>query len=115
MFPSRKKFRSKVVPSDRQLWAIGMVAVQWSAVEAMSKIYVQGLTDENEPARLEFEKTWSSGPRLDQWERLAQERVQPPWKGPLLKLINEVRQAQELRDKIIHGTWGDEQNAQSAE
>lgn len=111
MMPSRKDFRFHVVPSDRQLWAIGMVVVQWSLVETMMTIFVHGITAEDESAREKFDATHSSGPRLDQWQELTSKRVMEPWRTQILATINETRQVQELRDKIIHGTWADTENA----
>ncbi|MBR0735172.1 hypothetical protein JQ636_38365 [Bradyrhizobium japonicum] len=35
---ARKKFQFNVTPSDRQLWAIGMVIVQWTSIEQMVKV-----------------------------------------------------------------------------
>jgi hypothetical protein len=44
---ARKKFNFNVAPSDRQLWAIGMVIVQWTSIEQMVKVPV-GLVNDQE-------------------------------------------------------------------
>jgi hypothetical protein len=111
---ARKKFSFDVAPSDRQLWAIGMVVVQWTSIEQMVKVFVHALTDENDPSdpvRRKFDSTRPMRMRLDQWEELTKQNIQPAWQRPLLDLINETRQVQDMRDKIIHGTWSDKENA----
>jgi len=108
---ARKKFRFQVTPSDRQLWAIGMVVVQWTAIETFIMIYAHALTDANTPEREEFDKTRAMDLRFDQVEDLVRQKVIPQWRERLLTLLNEARQVKELRDKIIHGIWGGKQNS----
>jgi hypothetical protein len=107
---ARKKFNFQVTPSNRQLWAIGMVAVQWAAVEQWMNFIVQGLTQNDTATKETYEKTWSFSARLDIWELLADTKIIEPWRTQMLSLINETRQVQDQRDKIIHGTWGGEKN-----
>lgn len=111
---ARKKFRFNVAPSDRQLWAIGMVVVQWTAVEQMVKAFVHSFTtedDRDDPVRKLFDSTRPMSIRLDQWEALAKLHVKQEWLDPMLTLINETRQVQDMRDKIVHGVWSDKENA----
>lgn len=108
MFPSRKKLRVQIPPSDNQLWAIGVVVVKWTYVEQLIKVFVHSFTDENnpnDPIRKEFDSTRSMQMRVDHWEKLAQERIRPEWRAQMLALINETRLLQDQRDKIVHGTW----------
>jgi hypothetical protein len=113
---ARKKFQFNVAPSDRQLWAIGMVVVQWSAIEEMIKVIVHSFTDEddaNDLIRKVFDTTRPLVMRLDQWEALAKQHIRTEWLRPMLDLISETRQLADLRDKIIHGVWSDKENAQT--
>jgi hypothetical protein len=106
---ARKKFQFNVAPSDRQLWAIGMVSVQWTYIEQMVKVFVHAMTDENDPndpVREQFDSTRSMQIRLDQWEELTRKHIQISWQHPILELIKETRQVQDMRDKVVHGTWG---------
>jgi hypothetical protein len=92
---ARKKFNFNVAPSDRQLWAIGMVIVQWTAIEQMVKVFAYAFTDENDPndaIRKKFDATRPMQARLDQLTELTKQLVQPSWQSPLLDLINETRQ-----------------------
>jgi hypothetical protein len=106
---ARKKFQFNVAPSDRQLWAIGMVSVQWTYIEQMVKVFVHAMTDENDPndpVREQFDSTRSMQIHLDQWEELTRKHIQISWQHPILELIKETRQVQDMRDKVVHGTWG---------
>jgi hypothetical protein len=110
----RKKFRSDVTPSDRQLWAIGMVVVRWTLIEQYVTAYVHSFTngnDANDTVRRRFDSTRAMQSRLDQWEELSRKNLQAGWLRPMLDLINEVRQLLDMRDKIVHGTWSDKENA----
>jgi hypothetical protein len=107
---ARKKFKFQVVPSDRQLWAIGMVAVTWTGIEFMVITQVHALTEKADREREIFDSTHSMDSRLDQWEELARRKIMQPWQTDLLRLVNEAKQVKELRDKIIHGMWGGKQN-----
>lgn len=107
---ARKKFRFQIAPSDRQLWAIGMVVVQWSSVETMITIYAHAFTGEKSPAREQFDRTRALDVRIDQLEDLAKQNTLPQWRERVLGIINEARQVKELRDKIVHGMWGGKEN-----
>jgi len=107
---ARKKFSHNVPPSDRQLWAIGMVVVQWNAIEMWVRIFVSAFTEENnpdDPIRKILESTRSMSMKLDLWEELSRKHVKPEWLPEILKLITETRQVLDTRDKIVHGLWGD--------
>jgi hypothetical protein len=108
---ARKRFKFQVAPSDRQLWAIGMVAVQWTTVETYITIFGHALTESDTPERQIFDQTRAMSIRLDQVEALGQQKLLPEWQGRFFALINEARQVQELRDKIIHGMWGGKENS----
>jgi hypothetical protein len=113
---ARRKFSMDVAPSDRQLWAIGMVCVQWGLIESLVKVFAHALTDHdnpNDPDRIRFDATRPMTMRLDRWGDLVRERMQPEWAARLLPLIAETRQLQDLRDKIVHGAWSDKENSAS--
>jgi hypothetical protein len=114
---ARKKFRFNMAPSDRQLWAIGAVVVQWTAIEQFVKVFAHSFTDEEDPddeVRKHFDNTRSMQMRLDQLEDLSKTKLNPPWIPKMLTLLNEIRQVQDMRDKIVHGTWGDKNEAPKA-
>lgn len=112
---ARKKFRFNPAPSDRQLWAIGVVVVQWAAIEEMVKVFVHSFTDKknpNDPLRKQFDAIRPMQKRIDVWEDLSKVGLKPEWVRSMLEIINETRNIQDLRDKIVHGTWGDKKTVE---
>jgi len=105
MYPDRKKkFQMDVIPTDPELWAIGMIVVKWSQIEGFASSLICGLADEGSPELHQFQTTWSGSDRLDQLRDLITQRIMSPWKEEFLNLIIEVRQVQDMRDKNVHGS-----------
>jgi len=105
VFPKRDAFRFQVLPSDRQLWAIGMVTVTWSHLEGLLQVCAQSLAGEgSEDARL-YEATRSFKLRLEILERLSS-RLRQPYRSSLEHLLVDIRNAQQQRDRIVHSSWG---------
>lgn len=110
MYPSRKDFNFRVAVSDPQLWAIGMVATTWTMVERTVRLIFSHLTEKDSEEQKLFNKTYSFAQKLDQLEAVIRAKIKPQYAEVFLKLINETRNTQNLRDRIIHNMWGDEGN-----
>ena len=91
MLPSRKKFRFDVPPTDRQIWAIGMVTVQWSALEMWTRSFVHAL----------------NGQGYRQFRDTVLQKVKPAYQHALLAIIDRITGLQQERDRIVHGAWAD--------
>jgi hypothetical protein len=109
MFPSRKKFKFQVTPSDRQLWAIGMVAVQWSLLEGHIKALAHGLFGDDAAARGEFDQKLVFRQRLRITRDRIDQKVMNPFRADLVTIIDRIGSIAQERDKIIHGTWSSDQ------
>lgn len=105
MFPSRSKFRFQIAPSDRQLWAIGLVVVQWSQVEMFMTVVAHGLTEDDPAARAEYNDTPNMKIRHRLLRALTEAKVMEPWRAELLRLVDRIGQTQQERDRIVHGNW----------
>ncbi len=108
MFPSRQQFKFQITPSDRQLWAIGVVAVTWTLIENEMQMVVSGLCRDDPESLATFEKTRSFKIRLGLLKAMVEQKMASPHKENFLALIQETKATQQLRDRIIHGIWGDE-------
>jgi hypothetical protein len=104
MFPSRKKFRFQVTPSDSQLWAIGMVAVQWSLLEGHLKA-AHGLCGDDAATREKFDQTLVFRLRLRMVRDLIDRTIMEPFRNDLIAIIDRTGALALERDRIIHGTW----------
>lgn len=111
MFPTRRDFRSEVAPSDRQLWAIGMVVVQWSNLETLTTIATEALLQDDPTALAEFQQDRSARGRLDTFQRLISDELIEPHRTTLLSLVRDMRDVQLLRDRIVHGSWASKDGA----
>jgi hypothetical protein len=106
MLPSsRKGFYFNVEPSDRQLWAIGMVAVHWSLLETHMEVFVNGLTKDDPVSLEEFKTSQTFERRLSQWRNLVELKMIEPYKSRVLAVIKEIGEMQHERHRIIHSNW----------
>ena len=85
----RKKFRFQVTPSDAQLMAIGLVAVQWSILESYIKAIAHGLF-QDDAAREKFDQTLVFRHRLRIVRDLIAERVMAPFSEDLIAIIDRI-------------------------
>lgn len=107
----RKKFRFQVTPSNSQLLAIGLVAVQWSILENYLKMIVYGLCQDDADARDKFDQTLVFRHRLRMVRDVITEKVMAPFSGDLVAIIDRIGALALERDRIIHGTWSSDQPA----
>jgi hypothetical protein len=106
---SRKKFRFQVTPSDRQLWAIGMVTVQWSLLEGHIKAIAHGLYGDDAAARAEFDQTLVFRQRLRRVRDLIDQQVLDAYRANFIAIIDRIGALALERDRIVHGTWSSDQ------
>jgi hypothetical protein len=107
MFPSRKKFRFHITPSDRQLWAIGIVAVTWTLLDNLLQVSASALAGDDKAIKEQYDSVRSFKIRIDILKDLIETRMREPFRQQFLDLVTEIKNAQVLRDRIIHGSWGD--------
>jgi hypothetical protein len=58
--------------------------------------------------RIEFDQTRAFKLRLKQVEEMIEKELRSPYRETFLKVIAETRQVQDLRDRIVHNSWGDD-------
>jgi hypothetical protein len=106
LFPSRNNlFFNPGVP-DRQVWAIGMVAVQWSMTETIMHHRLNDLT-KGKPELIERRsKLPSFKHHRAFWEEQIQLQIDEPQRALLLAAIVRVKELKAQRDRIFHGLWG---------
>lgn len=104
----RKEFFFHIEISDNQLWAVGMVVVQWGLIEQLITIITHALVDDDAAKKEEFNKTWSHARRMSMMEELAKEKFREPFLSQFKRFVTEMKNIQDIRDKIVHGSWGHE-------
>ena len=106
----RRDLPFDVVPTDRQLWAIGLVVTQWSSLELMIQILGHALTEKDSPERTEFDSSLRFKRRLRQLRILVETRIMEPWNSEILHVLTEIGSIQNERDKIVHHSFGQSEN-----
>lgn len=105
MLNQRKKLRLQLAPSDRQLWAIGVVAVQWSQFEMWVQIVGQTLLEGRDEELARFNSNRSVKGRIEVCEREVAGHLHDGPRASLLSLFRRAKDLQDQRDKILHNQW----------
>lgn len=106
---ARKRFHCQVTPSDRQLWAIGMVAVQWTLLEYDIKVIAHSLYGDDSAARSEFDRMLVFRHRLRMLRDLITEKIVDEFRPGFLAILDQIGALALERDRIIHGMWSSDQ------
>ena len=112
-FPSRNRFVYDPGISDRQLWAIGMVVVQWSMTEWFIDMSIRNLIGADQGALEEYEKVRNFQQSVAFWKAQLDLRSQDPFRSNVLFLIPRVQALNSQRDEVIHRLWGGGMEANS--
>jgi hypothetical protein len=91
---------------DRQLWAIGMIVVQWSMTEFIRDQHVHELIGGNASAKAEYDKLRNARQKNEFWKAQVETVMTEPERSQALALIGRVQNLNAQRDKIIHRAWG---------
>jgi hypothetical protein len=105
MLDYKKNFRAQVAPSQRQLIAIGMVAVQWSQFEGLITLIGQTLLADDQEGLLRFNSDRSVKGRIETCEKLAETHIREPFRAQFLSIFRTGKDLQFQRDRIIHNQW----------
>jgi hypothetical protein len=108
LFPKRKSlgFAQGVTLSDRQLYAIGLVASLWALVEFFVVCIGQGLAQNDPAKKAEFDGSVAFRRRSRLLRAMVEVEIIEPWRTELLAILNRAGEVEHERDKIIHSVWG---------
>jgi hypothetical protein len=105
-FPSRNRFAHNPAVPDRQLWAIGMIVVQWSMTEFLIGQQIRLLLAEDPALSAEHNKLRNFQQRVDFWQTQIETKRQEPIRSQVLALIVRIRSLNTDRDEVVHRLWG---------
>lgn len=105
---NRSGFRMLPAVSDNEIYAIGLVTLQWGNLEHFMDLLIAaangGPYSSGKGSRASFVER----------ARFLKSRVQgelaDPWKSRLDKIISAALDIKGHRDMIVHGIWGEDQN-----
>jgi hypothetical protein len=103
-FPSRSSFPFYPGISDRQLWAIGMVSVQWALVELQMHEHTLRFTSYDAELADKYARQQSFRHKRQFWQKQIEAKVVGERRNELLRLVEQNR-AKVKRDRVMHGPW----------
>jgi hypothetical protein len=90
-FPSRRRYVYDPGIPDRQLWAIGMIVVQWSMTEWFVDMSTRNLIG-NDPALLQaLERQRNFQQELSFWEGQVKAKAKEPARSAFVALIPRIQ------------------------
>jgi hypothetical protein len=92
--------------SDRQLWAIGMIVVQWSMTETIIEDNTRKLIDGDASLLAEHTKLRGFQQRLAFWQTQTELKAQDSIKSRVLALVPTIQALNSQRDEVVHRLWG---------
>ncbi len=108
IYPARAPHKFPFDPGvpNKQLWAIGMIVVQWSMtemiIESNSLLLIAGDAD----LLKEYRMRRNFQQRLVLWETLLELRGEEPAKSTARALIPTIQALSSQRDEVVHRSWG---------
>jgi hypothetical protein len=93
------------IPTNEDIWAIGLVAYLWGIYEAHLHSYGMLLTRHDKDARRIFKETIGLRQRHRMVRVLIRRNAKSEYHKEWTNLINRGGSLQIQRDKIIHGNW----------
>jgi hypothetical protein len=105
-FPSRNRLTYDPGIPDRQLWAIGMVIVQWSMTEYFIEMNTRHLIGDDQGVIEEYKKVRNFQQGLAFWKTQLELKSQDPFRTHLLNLIPRIQALSSQRDDVAHRLWG---------
>jgi hypothetical protein len=112
-FPSRNRFVYDPGIPDRQLWAIGMVVVQWSMTEWFMDMSIRNLIGPDQYVLEKYKKVRNFQQSVVFWKTQLELRSQDPFRSHMLSLIPRVQALSSQRDEVVHRMWGGGMEANS--
>ena len=89
-FPSRNRFDFNPATSDRQLWAIGMVVVQWGMLEFIIEQQICDAIQGHPDLTAEYKKLRNFKQTVDLLQRLVELKNEPT-RSIALRLVQRIR------------------------
>lgn len=105
-FPARHLFPMNPAVSDRQLWALGMIVVQWSMTEYFIDLDTRKLIGADQDTMTEYNKCRNFQQVLQFWKSQVEGKQKEPTRSQLLALVPQIQALNAQRDEVIHRMWG---------
>jgi hypothetical protein len=105
-YPSRNRFYYNPGVPDRQLWAIGMVAVQWGMTETLIEQQIHNFIHTDENLIAEYKKVRNFRETLNFFQTLIELKTEEPLRLNAQVFVGRIRNLASQRHDIMHRLWG---------
>ena len=112
-YPSRHRYVMDPGIPNRQLWAIGMIVVQWSNIEWFIDMSTHQLVGDDKALLQEYKNLRNFKQSLAFWATLVERNTEDPYRSYMLAIIPRVQALSSQRDEVIHRLWGGGMEAES--
>jgi hypothetical protein len=108
IFPFRRPERYPYSPGipDRQLWALGMIVVQWGMTEMLLDQQTRQLIGDDTDLQQQYEGLRNARQRIDFFQRQTALKMQDPFRSEAQALVQRIQNLNSKRDEVIHRLWG---------
>lgn len=106
-YPSRTMDKFPYDPGipNRQMWAIGMIVVQWSMTEFFVDIRIRELIRNDTELLARYELNRHFKQRLDFWQTQIESGPPNPLNAHVRQIMPRIRNLSSQRDEVVHRAW----------
>ncbi|WP_441240244.1 hypothetical protein [Tardiphaga sp. 768_D3_N2_1] len=105
-FPSRNRFDFNPAVPDRQLWAIGMVAVQWGMLETLIDMEIRKFIEGDDELLSQYKKVRNLRDTLDLFQSQIELKSPEPLRSNAAIFVGRIRNVASQRHQVMHRLWG---------
>jgi hypothetical protein len=91
---------------NKQLWAIGMIVVQWGMAERIREQATYNLMGSDQKLIAEYKRLRNSRQKTERWKTLVEIKKQEPERARDLAFIARFESLNNQRDDVVHRMWG---------
>jgi hypothetical protein len=104
VYPSRGPFNPGV--PNRQIWAIGMIVVQWGMAEFIREQSIHNLIGDDTKLVAEYARLRNSEQKTNFWKVLVETKDPDFERTQKLDFITRYQRLNDRRDHVVHRLWG---------
>src|ERR1700730_5751026 len=104
-YPSRNRYVMDPGIPNRQLWAIGMIVVQWSNAEWFIDMSTHHLMGDDKALLQEYKNLRNFKQSLAFWATLVERKTDDPYRSYMLAIVSRIQALSSQRDEVIHRLW----------
>jgi hypothetical protein len=105
-YPSRNRFDFNPAIPDRQLWAIGMVVVQWGMTETLVEQQIHNFIHSDLDLLAEYKKVRNFRETLNFFQTQIETKAAEPLRSNASVFVGRIRNLASQRHDIMHRLWG---------